>query len=73
MNLTNLKRELERLKEIARDRPIKCFCRYVEIQSGKPLTEEQGRILENNMECRERIHEDRAHVGFAYVEVPPAA
>jgi len=69
-NLASLRREIERMKELARERPVSCFCRYVEIVESEPLTEEQERILESNRECRERSHEERTHVGFVYLEIP---
>jgi transposase len=73
MTIRSLRRELERLKELARDeRPIECFCRYVEIVDGsEQLTEEQTRILERNRDCYERNHAPGEHTGFVYVEVPP--
>jgi flagellar biosynthesis chaperone FliJ len=72
-NLVVLKREVERLKNLARERSDICVCRYIEIVKGATLTEEQERVLENNRECYERNHDQRAHVGWSYIEVPPAA
>jgi hypothetical protein len=72
-NLTSLKREIERMKELARERPASCCCRYLEIVRGAPLTDEQARILESNRACYERNHDhERGHIGWRYVKVPPA-
>jgi hypothetical protein len=73
-NLASLKREIERMKELARQkRPSECTCRYIEILESEPLTEEQERVLTANMACYERNHDHRAHAGFAYVELPAAS
>jgi hypothetical protein len=70
-NLVSLKREIERLKKLARERPNICVCRYIEVVEGELLTGEQERILERNRACYERNHDLRAHAGFSSVIVSP--
>ena len=61
------------MQELARQkRPSECTCRYIEILEGEPLTEEQERVLTDNIACYERNHEN-SHTGFAYIEMPPPA
>ena len=69
-SLVVLKREIERLKNLARERSDICVCRYVEVVEGKSLTDKQERVLIANRECYERNHNQSAHVGFVYVELP---
>jgi len=66
MTLRSLRRELERLEEIARSRPIGCVCRLVHVELGQPLTEEQQATLDNNDRCPAHNH-----AGFTVVEVVP--
>jgi hypothetical protein len=72
MSLQQIKKQLERMKELARERPAYCACRFIEIVKGAPLSEEQERVLESNRECYTRNHEQRAHVGFSRIELPAA-
>jgi hypothetical protein len=71
MKLTQLKREVERLKDLARNRRIFCACQYIEIQASQSLTGEQERILQNNRTCYERNQNGTAHVGWTSIIVPP--
>ncbi len=74
MSLQQIKKQLERMKELARERPTYCTCRYIEIVEGSTLstlTEEQERVLENNRTCYERNHDQSAHVGFTAVIIAP--
>lgn len=72
MSLQQLRRQLERMKELARERPAYCTCLFIEIVEGSTLTDEQAQTLEANRACYDQNHE-RAHTGFTYVEVPPVS
>ncbi len=73
MTLRNIRAELERLKEIARERTDDCECRYFDYIEGSALTAEQEQTLERNRRCFERNHHRRAHVGFNTVRVAAAS
>jgi len=71
-NLTSLRREIERMQELARQkRPSQCTCRYLTIVESEPLSDEQAQILEANRLCFDQNHE-LAHTGFTFVQVPAA-
>jgi hypothetical protein len=71
MNLLSVKRELERLKALARARcESGCVCQYVEIIQNEHLTVEQEELLTRNRDCYAHNGEIEQHVGFTSITVP---